>query len=102
MDYPKVLTKYYIDKEWTCGDTYETIVWYEKTEPKPTEEELELKYDDLLLDEMREERDKLLRETDYTALPDYPQRDKWILYRQELRDFPSVWTPVMPFPQKPE
>ena len=48
MDYPKVLTKYYIDKEWTCGDTYETIVWYEKTEPKPTEEELELKYDDLL------------------------------------------------------
>jgi len=102
MDYPKVLTKYYIDKEWTCGDTYETIVWYEKTEPKPTEEELELKYDDLLLDEMREERDKLLRETDYTALPDYPQRDKWILYRQELRDFPSVWTPETPFPQKPE
>jgi len=102
MDYPKVLTKYYIDKEWTCGDTYETIVWYEKTEPKPTEEELELKYDDLLLDEMREERDKLLRETDYTALPDYPQRDKWILYRQELRDFPSVWTPETPFPIKPE
>ncbi len=75
---------------------------YEKTEPKPTEEELELKYDDLLLDEMREERDKLLRETDYTALPDYPQRDKWIVYRQELRDFPSVWTPEMPFPIKPE
>ena len=102
MDYPKVLTKYYTDKEWSCGDTYETIVWYEKTEPKPTEEELELKYDDLLLDEMREERDKLLRETDYTALPDYPQRDKWIVYRQELRDFPSVWTPEMPFPIKPE
>ena len=102
MDYPKVLTKYYIDKEWTCGDTYETIVWYEKTEPKPTEEELELKYDDLLLDEMREERDKLLRETDYTALPDYPQRDKWILYRQELRDFPTVWLPEMPFPETPE
>ncbi len=101
MDYPKVLTKYYIDKEWTCGDTYETIVWYEKTEPKPTEEELELKYDDLLLDEMREERDKLLRETDYTALPDYPQRDKWIVYRQELRDFPSVWTPETPFPTSP-
>ena len=102
MDYPKVLTKYYTDKEWSCGDTYETIVWYEKTEPKPTEEELELKYDDLLLDEMREERDKLLRETDYTALPDYPQRDKWIVYRQELRDFPSVWTPETPFPIKPE
>jgi len=47
MDYPKVLTKYYIDKEWTCGDTYETVVWYEKTEPKPTEEELNIKWKEL-------------------------------------------------------
>ncbi|ADX06234.1 hypothetical protein 162300112 [Organic Lake phycodnavirus 2] len=102
MDYPKVLTKYYIDKEWTCGDTYETIVWYDETLAKPTEEELELKYDELLLDEMREERNRLLRESDYTALPDYPQRDKWLAYRQELRDFPSIWTEGIEFPTSPE
>ena len=104
MDYPKVLTKYYIDKEWTCGDTYETIVWYEKTEPKPTEEELELKYDDLLLDEMREERNKLLKDCDFRVLSDYPNTNKeaWLLYRQSLRDFPSIWLPDRPFPETPE
>jgi len=55
----KILMKYYIDKEWTCGDTYDTLEWYDTTIPKPTEEEFDLKYDDLLLDEMREERNKL-------------------------------------------
>jgi len=50
---------------------------------------------------MREERDRLLQASDFCALPDYPQRDKWIVYRQELRDFPSVWTPETPFPTSP-
>jgi len=102
MDYSKILTKYYLNKSWSCGETYETIEWYDTTIPKPTEEELELKYDDLLLDEMREERNRLLQESDYRALPDYPQRDKWILYRQALRDYPSIWLPDRPFPEKPE
>jgi len=51
---------------------------------------------------MREERNHLLRESDYTALPDYPQRDKWLAYRQALRDFPSIWLPDRPFPSPPE
>ena len=102
MDFSKILIKYYLDKKWNCGDTYDSLEWYDETLAKPTEEELELKYDDLLMVEMREERDKLLRESDYTALPDYPQRDKWLAYRQELRDFPSIWLPDRPYPQKPE
>ena len=102
MDYSKILTKYYLNKSWSCGETYETIEWYDTTIPKPTEEELELKYDDLLLDEMREERDRLLQESDYTALPDFPQRDKWLVYRQALRDYPSIWLPDRPFPETPE
>jgi hypothetical protein len=101
MDYSKILTKYYGGHAWICGETYDSLRWLDDL-PKPTLEELDLKYDDLLLDEMREERNRLLRECDHTALPDYPQRDKWILYRQELRDFPSVWTPETPFPEKPE
>ena len=102
MDYSKILTKYYLNKSWSCGETYETIEWYDTTIPKPTEEELELKYDDLLLDEMRQKRNQLLKESDYTALSDYPQRDKWLLYRQALRDYPSIWLPDRPFPETPE
>jgi len=102
MDCSKILLKYYSELAWICGETYETLEWNDTTISKPTEEELDLKYDELLLDEMREERNQLLKDCDYTALPDYPQRDKWIVYRQELRDFPSVWTPEMPFPIKPE
>ena len=102
MDYSKILTKYYLNHSWSCGDTYDSLEWYDTTLAKPTEEELLLRYDDLLLDEMREERNRLLQESDYRALPDYPQRDKWILYRQALRDYPSIWLPDRPFPEKPE
>ena len=102
MDYSKILTKYYLNKSWSCGETYETIEWYDTTIPKPTEEELESLWEDLLLDEMRQKRNQLLKESDYTALPDFPQRDKWILYRQALRDYPSIWLPDRPFPEKPE
>jgi len=102
MDCSKILLKYYSELAWICGETYETLEWNDTTISKPTEEELDLKYDELLLDEMREERNQLLKDCDYTALPDFPQRDKWIVYRQELRDFPSVWTPETPFPTSPE
>jgi hypothetical protein len=102
MDFSKILTKYYINNSWSCGETYESIEWYDETRPKPTLEELDLKYDELLLDEMREQRDRLLRESDHTALPDFPRRELWLSYRQELRDFPSVWLPDMPFPEKTE
>jgi hypothetical protein len=102
MDFSKILSKYYGEHAWICGETYQTLRWLDTTLAKPTEEDLELKYDDLLLDEMRENRNRLLKECDYTALPDYPQRDKWIVYRQSLRDFPSIWLPDRPFPETPE
>ena len=35
---------------------------------------------------------------DYCALPDYPNRDKWLVYRQELRDFQENCTIDTPFP----
>jgi len=98
----KILMKYYLDKKWNCGDTYDSLEWYDETLAKPTEEEFDLKYDDLLLDEMREERDKLLKECDYTALPDFPNRESWLTYRQQLRDFPTVWKEGMEFPEKPK
>ena len=102
MDYSNVLVKYYMDYNWRCGRTYETLVWLDDKRPKPTLEELELKYNDLQIDEMREERNQLLRECDHCALPDFPSRELWLSYREQLRDFPSIWVEGMEFPMKPE
>jgi len=101
MDYSKIMTKYYLNNSWSCGETYESLEWFDENLAKPTLEELELKYNDLLLDEMREEHDRLLRESDYCALPDYPNRKAWLSYRRKLRNFPTVWIEGMAFPEKP-
>ena len=102
MDISKLLMNYYLDKQWSCGESYESLIWNETTMPKPTVEELELKYNDLKVDEMREQRNQLLRKCDHCALPDFPSRELWLTYRQELRDFPSIWVEGMEFPTKPE
>ena len=101
MDFSQILTKYYLNNSWSCGDTYNSLEWYDETLPKPTLEHLESLWEELKKDNMREHRDKLLRECDHRALPDYPQREAWLSYRQKLRDFPSIWLPGRPFPEKP-
>jgi len=104
MDYSKVLIKYYIDKEWTCCESYESIVWYDKTEPKPTKEHLESLFVELKKDEMRQERNQLLKDSDFRMLLDYPTTNKeaWELYRQDLRNLPETWVEGTPFPSPPE
>jgi hypothetical protein len=102
MDISKLLTKYYLNNSWSCGENYESLEWEDTTIPKPTLEELELKYNELLVDTMREQRNKLLRECDHCALPDFPSRELWLTYRQDLRDFPYIWVEGMEFPIKPE
>ena len=43
---------------------------------------------------MRNYRDRLLKESDWTQLPDAPvDQEAWATYRQALRDFPASWTP---------
>ena len=43
---------------------------------------------------MRLRRDRLLKESDWTQLPDATcDREAWATYRQALRDFPATWTP---------
>ena len=43
---------------------------------------------------MREVRNGLLADSDWTQLPDAPvDREAWATYRQALRDFPATWTP---------
>ena len=53
---------------------------------------------------MRNHRDRLLKESDWTQLPDAPvDRQAWATYRQALRDFPASWTagPQADFPDTP-
>ena len=101
MVYSKVLLKYYLQYTSRCGETYEMLVWLDTTISKPTKEELESLWNDVLESNMRIERNQLLKDCDYTALPDYPNREAWLDYRQQLRDFPTVWSIGVPFPTKP-
>ena len=53
---------------------------------------------------MRLHRDRLLKESDWTQLPDAPcDTQAWATYRQALRDFPATWTvgPEAEFPDTP-
>ena len=58
-----------------CGDTYDSIEWYStNTEPLPTEDEINAKIDELKSAEpyklLREKRNVLIAETDWTQLKD--------------------------------
>jgi hypothetical protein len=105
MNYYAVLKKHYDGKIWGIAEDYSTLDWGDET-PKPTDEEMINHWNNMkheyLEDSMRQQRNRLLQESDYTALPDYPQRDKWLAYRHNLRTLPETWTEGMPFPIKPE
>lgn len=53
---------------------------------------------------VRQIRNILLIESDWTQLPDAPvNAQQWANYRESLRDFPSQWTPAetVEFPEQP-
>jgi hypothetical protein len=60
-----------------------------------------------LTDRMRQERDALLAQSDWTQMSDSPLSDskkqEWASYRQAMRDFPSDWVPsdTANFPDQP-
>ena len=60
-----------------------------------------------LIDRMRQERNALLTQSDWTQMSDTPLSDskkqEWATYRQALRDFPASWTPAdtADFPDQP-
>ena len=72
------------------------LIWNDKEELRPTDEEIALKVKELEaaqpLKELREERNELLMETDYIMVSDYPHTNKqaWLDYRQALRDLPQT------------
>lgn len=100
MNCDEILQKHYSHCAWCAGDTYESIMWNDKNTPKPSEEELQSLWEDTELHLVRQERNRLLQLTDFRALPDYPNRDQWLVYRQELRDLTKNWTGT--YPQEPK
>ena len=106
MDYLIVLQKYYENCSYGIGEDYDSLLWYDHNEePKPTEEELNAKWeemkDEYMLNLFRIERDALLKESDLYVLPDFPHKtseikDSWIVYRQALRD--STKDKILPSP----
>ena len=86
------------------GDTYEGINWDEtNSQTKPTKEEVTAKLNELNNAEpmnlLREERNKLIVQTDWTQLKDISldsiREKNWKEYRQALRDLPNGSTPKL-------
>ena len=77
------------------NDVLETIILTEK-EPEPIEEFSTLKYK--LIEELRKKRNELLISSDWTQLQDVQNlldestKNKWIVYRQDLRDIVQVYS----------
>ena len=84
-------------------DTYSGIIWDDKIQTIPTEDEVTAKIAELEAAEpfklLREERNKLIAETDWTQLKDISldsiREKNWKEYRQALRDLPNGSTPKL-------
>ena len=80
---------------------YDDLKLLDTDQTKPTEEEIEAKIAELDLGEpmrlLREIRDNMLLETDWTQIGDIPAetKSKWATYRQQLRDLPATADPKL-------
>ena len=90
------------NSEWAVtGDQYSRLTWLDKTQTKPTEEEVIAKVAELKAEEpmklLREKRNKLIAETDWTQGRDVSLSNDtdWKNYRQALRDLPSKSNPKL-------
>jgi hypothetical protein len=90
--------------EWNISDNlYSKLEWLDKSQTKPTEEEINIKISQLKEAEpfrlLRVERNKLIAETDWTQLKDIDldiiRERNWKNYRQALRDLPSKSNPKL-------
>jgi len=85
--------------QWTlAGDSYANLEWLDEIQTKPTQEELDAKLIELKAAEphrlLREERDKRLTACDWVVAK-HTEHGKmvpedWKIYRQALRDLPSI------------
>ena len=88
--------------EWSIGGRdYEQLVWLDKSQTKPTLDELNTKLSEMNaaepMKQLRVIRNQKLAETDWSQSPDVPSttKDKWLTYRQALRDLPASANPTL-------
>jgi len=85
----------------------DVIEFYQHDDPQPTEAEIQAEIARLEAEqpwkELRQQRNRLIAETDYLALSDATLTDEMSTYRQTLRDLPANTTdPANPvWPTKP-
>ena len=76
------------------GTEYSGIEWKDDSQTKPTEDEVNAKVTELTNAEpmklLREERTKILAQSDWMANSDVTMSDEWKTYRQALRDLPKI------------
>ena len=80
-----------------CDGRGTYVIWLRKDMSPPTDEALTMAKRDAVeayfWKRLRQHRDVLLCESDLRALPDCPQRNAWLSYRQALRDLPATIVP---------
>ena len=86
--------------EWAIdGGTYSGLRWLDKSQTKPTEDEINAKIVELTDAEpyrlLREERNRRLQATDWRATVDNTLSGDWKAHRQDLRDLPAQQTPKL-------
>jgi len=101
VDYVSVLEKHYPEVGFGLEDNSYDSIQFEYGEV-PSKEHLDKLWTEMELDVIREKRNKLLKESDFRVVADYPNRKAWLAYRKKLRNLPSVWVEGMVFPRKPE
>jgi hypothetical protein len=83
------------------------LTWMSNDIPQPTEAEIEAKIAELQTLEplrlLREERDRLIAETDFWVLPDRTPTQEQLDYRQALRDITDTYSSLedVVWPVKP-
>jgi len=95
------LLLYYPNTQWVFNGN--GLEWLEADIPKPSQEDLELKLQQLIqelpMKLLRKERDSRLAACDWITLKSYSRNEtvpaEWSTYMQELRDLPSVSTPLL-------
>ena len=104
IDIPVALQSLRPNAQWhMIGTEYSNIHWDDDTQTKPTEEEVNNKIEELKISEpfrlLREIRNKLIAETDWTQLKDIDldiiRERNWKNYRQALRDLPAKSNPKL-------
>ena len=81
------------------GSTYADILWLDKDQTIPTEDDVTAKVTELVnaypMKLLREERNRRLQATDWRASSDLTISGDWKAHRQDLRDLPAQQTPKL-------